>query len=138
MLSVHIKMTGTTEALLKFKALDLGLHDYSNDVYASQGAVLGVRWPALSSATTKYKAKNYSQYATTPLIRTGLMKQSYKYKASPVGVVISNDAPYFKYHQSTEPRSKIPYRPTMAINEPVKLIIKTIIEADIKAKMELA
>ena len=153
MLNVVVKATGTNDAIVKFKALDLSMRNFtapmtaigkslteyfSNDVYASQGGVLGSAWPTLSLATTKYKAKNFPQYDTTPLIRTGLMKKSYTYNVTPNSVVISNTAPYFKYHQSTQPRSKIPYRPSMGINDPVKLIITTIIKADIEAKMEAA
>lgn len=150
MLQVEIKVQGTSEAIANLAKLNVELLDYkealtaigksvthyfANDVFATQGGALGVVWPTLAASTVKEKIKHYPAYANSPLVRSGAMQQSFTYEASSHEVVITNDAPYFKYHQSTEARSKIPRRAMMGINEPVKTMIKTILEADVALKV---
>lgn len=153
MLNVQINIQGTPELINKFKRLNSGLTDfspamteigklvedyYSGQVFSSQGAVLGLKWPTLKATTIKNKLKHYPQYATTPLIRTGAMKNSFKSKPTRKDVTISNTAEYFKYHQSTAARSKLPRRAMMSINKDVKSIVKQVIEADIAKKLRTA
>jgi phage gpG-like protein len=151
MLNVDIHITGTADVIAKFKRLNLSLTDfkpimekvgsevskyYRGQVFASQGGVFGVKWPTTLAATTKYKLKHYPQYATTPLIRTGDMQNSFRFDADNNSVTISNPTPYFKYHQSSAARkSNLPRRQMMGINNPVKSIVRQIIDADIKAKL---
>jgi hypothetical protein len=153
MLKVEIRISGDAALVGRLDALKIGLRDftapltvigeelknyYGNDVFATQGGAIGIPWPTLAASTVKQKLRKYPTYASTPLIRTGKMKSSFRAKVSPVSLEISNDAPYFKYHQSTAPRSKIPYRPMMAINTEVKSIIQRVIQADVDAKVAAA
>jgi phage gpG-like protein len=153
MLLIEVHLIGYQRTIKKLQMVGSGLHNfygamteiggelsnyYSGQVFDSQGAVLGVPWPTLAASTVLYKRKYYPRYATTPLIRTGVMRDSFRSRASARKVVIDNPTPYFKYHQSTAPRSKIPYRPMMGINQDVRNIVKKIIEADIRRKIEAA
>lgn len=53
-------------------------------------------------------------------------------------VTIGNKMDYFKYHQSSAPRSKLPRRVMMSTGGNVKTIIGDIIQADIEGKIEKA
>lgn len=151
MLTVEVRITGAKEMIAKLKQINTSLLNfreplaqigkelesyYSNNVFSDQGASLGVRWPTLAAKTIMYKKKHYPQYATTPLIATGTMKDSFVSKATINTVTVTNTAPQFKYHQSSAARKKIPYRPMMGINDDVKTIVKTILQADITQKLQ--
>jgi hypothetical protein len=150
-LSIEAKLSGDAKFMSKLKGLGnldrLDFHQalekvgkgmtsyYSNEVFASQGGVLGTPWEHLADSTQAYKILHYTQYAAVPLMATGAMKDSFTSKAGPRQLVISNSAPYFVYHQSSAPRSKLPRRQMLGINTPIKTIIKTVILADLEAKI---
>ena len=153
MLSVTIKVNGSEEVINKLRRLGTGLKDfgeafgmlgselanyYSEVSFSDQGGNLGVRWPTLAASTVKYKLKYYPQYATKPLVRTGTMQGSFRSEASAQRLRIFNTAPYYIYHQSTEARTKIPWRPMMLVNDDAMNIIKKILIADIERKIEAA
>lgn len=108
---------------------------YSEEPLESRGGVFGTPWAQLAKSTQAYKKKHYRQYTTVPLMRTGTMMRSFKFAAGPRALIVSNPTPYFAYHQSTETRHKIPWRPMMWINQPVKDIIETTIKADIDERI---
>lgn len=150
MIEVTVKITGDKELIKRLQNLNRSLIDFrpsmqqigkelsqyfGGQVFSSQGGVLGVVWPTLAASTRKYKMKYYPEYAATPLIATGTMKGSFESNAGSRDVVIKNTAPYFKYHNSTEPRKKIPYRPMMLVNDDVKRIVRTVIQNDVKEKV---
>lgn len=150
-LSIKVKITGTDQELAKLKKLGDGFQDfsvamkligdevtkyYSGQVFASQGGIIGERWPALNANYAKSKAKRYPGRGI--LIATGTMQQSFKSLATAKKVLIYNTAPYFKYHQSTKARTKIPYRPMMKIDNDVKNIVRQIMNQDIQRKIEAA
>jgi len=108
---------------------------YGGEAFKSQGGVYAIPWPRLAPATQAYKIKHYRQYTTVPLMATGTMSRSFIYKATSRTLTIGNTAPYFMYHQSTAPRTKIPWRPMMLINTPIKDTIKAVITDDINAKI---
>lgn len=155
-LDVTIKISGDKELIDKLNRFKESLMDFKDamgdighalgdgdegyfpgQVFASQGGVLGVTWPTNKMRTMMYKRKHVSSSsATTTLIRTGDMQKSFKYEATKDGVKITNTAPYFKYHQSGEPRTKMPYRPMIGINDDVKSIVKKILQKDMDAKVE--
>lgn len=147
MLSIDVQISGDKAAIKKLEAISHNIKDlrgplslvgkalkfyFANESFASQGGAIGTKWPKLADSTVRYKRKHYPQYAATPLIRTGKMQKSFTYKSQRDGLVISNTAPQFKYHQSSAPRHKIPYRPMMAASSPVVAIVKTIIEKEIQ------
>lgn len=107
---------------------------YFQDVnFASQGGVVGYVWPRLSPKYSVWKAKHYP--GRGPLVRTGAMQHAFDYSANSTSVHIQNLMPYAKYHDSTAPRTKMPYRPLTGVNEPIKNLIKDVIEKDIRNKL---
>jgi len=65
-----------------------------------------VSWPLLAESTRKQKQK--LGYSLKPLQREGFMKRSLNYEVS--GGLYVSGVDYLKYHQSDEPRTKIPER----------------------------
>ena len=109
---------------------------FSNQGFSSQGGVFGSPWPPLSTRTLTSKNKSYP--GRPPLVRTGQMQNSFEFNASSSSVVIGNTSPHFKYHQSTLPRRKLPRRPTMGINDPIRRIITEHIHNEIRKKIASA
>lgn len=110
---------------------------FSNQVFASQGGALGERWDPLKPKTKLDKAKKYP--GAQPLVRTGEMKNSFEDEYPNLNsVVIGNTAPWFPYHQSKAPRSKLPRRPMMSTGGNVKSIVAKIIDADVRNKLTKA
>lgn len=142
-LSVVVGVSGDAQFMRKLETLgktwfewkealnDTGEHlraYFSGQVFSSQGGVLGTPWAELSASTQAQKAKHYQQYDTVPLIRTGKMQDSFAYHATATKLEITNTADYFKYHQSSEARHKIPRRRMFGINNDVKEIIRKAFE----------
>lgn len=138
---------------------------YSGQVFASQGAVLGHPWPPLSPVTLlarghsgnglKFESSRQANFAGYLLSRrlqigggsslnfniledTGTMRRSFYADTTATSVTIGNTAPYFKYHQSSAPRHKIPYRPMLGINDDIQAIVHDIIQSDLDQKIEAA
>lgn len=57
------------------------------------------------------------------LVKTGAMRSSFSHTVDPAQAVITNWAPYFKYHQSSAPRKKLPRRVMMKLTEPLRTAI---------------
>lgn len=96
---------------LKGAMTDVGTHAkkyFGGQVFSSRGGVLGATWPRLSPAYAAQKAKHYP--GRPILVRTGVMQKSFVSSPSSMSVTIANDAPWFKYHQSSAARKKIPRR----------------------------
>lgn len=150
-MQVTITITGNKQVKTKMKKLGTSLLDFSdamkligkevgqyyqNEAFNSQGGVYGRAWQKLSPKTVAAKARLYPQYTNVPLVATGTMRDSFTSVSSKSTVIISNKSPYYKYHQSTAPRTIMPRRKMAGINEPVKAIVKRLIEHDIKRKLE--
>jgi hypothetical protein len=88
---------------------------FSKDVFETQGAAIGEQWKRLSPYTVAQKARQ--GYPAQPLVRTGAMQSGFQSIVSSDQAVIYNTADYFKYHQSNQPRSKLPRRVMMKIAE---------------------
>lgn len=157
--TVHATITGTEQEIAKLQRFGVKLHDFSRAMqqigdlavkyystypFNSNGGVFGTPWPALNPIYAKRKAvgvlhglnKGKDAYpGRNILVRTGVMQGSFIATPDQQSVTISNTAPYFKYHESTEPRTKIPYRPMLEINNDVKGIIEQVIKQDIQDKI---
>lgn len=94
---------------------------FGGEVFDTQGAVIGEKWKRLSPYTVAQKARQ--GFPPDPLVRTGAMKRGFKAIVTSEQVVIGNTQDYFKYHQSNKPRSKIPRRRMMKLNEQMKQMI---------------
>ncbi len=147
--SMTIKVSGTADIHRKLKRLGTSLYDlrgsmmdignevgkyYSNQGFNSQGGVFGAIWKPLTTSSRNQKAKKFP--GRPPLVRTGKMRDSFTYVASNNQVLIGNSMDYFKYHQSTLPRNKLPRRQMMGVNSAVQRIIKERIQDDVKRKIQ--
>lgn len=150
---VSIEIRGSAEVRRKLKRLGPSLTNfrsamgdigqdvteyYQNTAFASQGGVFGKVWARLRPSTINYKSKNYPQYVNAPLLATGAMRDGFTYTPGQTSVLITNTAPYYKYHQSTAQRSKLPRRQMAGINQPVKEIVRERLREDIKKKIRSA
>lgn len=149
MLSMEIRITGSADAVKKLDKFgsslfnlrdamnDIGeqaAHYYGNQGFLSQGGVFGAKWAPLSA---KYAAKKAKMYPGRPtLVRTGKMLSGFRFSADDQSVLVTNRMPYFKYHQSTAPRSKIPRRATMGINSAIKRIVRDTVQEEVRKKLK--
>lgn len=149
MLQVSVKVSGGQETAARLTKLGQNLYlfksamesigkatdeYFSSFPFTSQGGVFNDVWASLNAKYRLSKAKKYP--GAPPLVASGKMKKSFTYSATNTGVTISNTADYFKYHQSTEARHKIPRRPMIEVNNAVLEIIGSIIQADIQKKIK--
>ena len=70
------------------------------------GGSPSVSWPLLAESTKRQKAKG--DYSMKPMQREGLLKRSLSFEVT--GGLYVSGLNYLKYHQSDEPRTKIPER----------------------------
>lgn len=95
---------------------------FGGEVFTSEGAVLGERWKG---------GPNYNR-----LQRSGRMRRSFKAKSNKLSVMIWNAADYFKYHQSKQPRRKLPRRIMMKLTNQLKNKIVQIIHAGVYKRVK--
>lgn len=121
-----------TEWELAIKKSVLTLKDiFENDVFKTEGQAIGERWSPLSRAYAEQKRQRYGDQPI--LVATGKMRKSFKATWNPYKGVVWNTAAYFKYHQSNQPRSKIPRRVMMKLgNQQRELIVKNFQELAVK------
>lgn len=101
------------------KSADMLIGVFSKDVFATEGAAIGERWQRLSPYTVAQKARlGYGGKGI--LERTGKMRRSFTSVVASDQAVIRNTADYFKYHQSNQPRKKLPRRVIMKLGEQQK------------------
>lgn len=73
----------------------------------------GKSYELLAESTRKQKEKQ--GFSLKPLQRTGLMKQSLEFEVS--GGLYMTGVDYIKYHQSDEPREKLPQRKVFTVED---------------------
>lgn len=96
---------------------------FSTDVFTTRGGVIQESWASLSPYTLATKARR--GLPSAPLIATGAMQKGFKSAVTSDQAVIYNTADYFKYHQSNQPRKKLPRRVMMKIaNKQKEMIVK--------------
>lgn len=150
-LKISVTVTGVEENISKLKKLgqtmvlfDRAWNDIgtavtayvAGQVFASRGGVLDEGWPELDSEYALRKAKKYP--GRSPLVLTGAMQKGFRHETDSHGVTIFNTQEYFAYHQSDEPRSRLPRRVMLKANDPIRNIVAQIIDKDIKTKIQKA
>lgn len=126
--SVHINIAGDKEVAKMLESVALEMRDlkpamqdigkylksfFAGEVFASRGSIINHPWMRLSDDYAARKAKKYP--GRSLLVRTGTMQRSFHYKSAPMQVEISNSAKHFVYHQSSDGRTIMPYRPMMDV-----------------------
>jgi phage gpG-like protein len=117
---LQFRIEGKTELSRKFRGISTDVKNwkpqmkkvgdylikvFSGPVFTSRGAEIGEPWKA---------RKDNNPW---PLLqRTGKMRKSFKYQAQTAQVTILNTTDYFKYHQSKQPRRKLPRRVMMKLD----------------------
>lgn len=77
-------------------------------------------WPLLAESTKRQKAKQ--GYSMKPLQREGLLKRSLSFEVT--GGLYVSGLDYLKYHQSDEPRTRLPERKVYTVEPDDYLDIK--------------
>ncbi len=96
---------------------------FANDVFNTQGAVIGEHWNPLSPRYLAQKVK--AGYPAEPLVRTGAMKNAFQTIVKADSATVWNAIAYFKYHQSNKPRHVLPRRVMMKLgNEQKEMVVK--------------
>lgn len=151
MLQFQVEIKGSKETRQRLKRIGTGLFDlrhsmnqigseagryYANQGFNSQGGVFGASWSPLARTTILRKSKKYP--GRPPMVATGKMRNSFTYSASSRQVLIGNKVDYFKYHQSTAPRRRLPRRAMMGVNDPIKRMVRDVITKEIHGKIRSA
>lgn len=94
---------------------------FSGPVFDTQGAEVDETWSPLSRAYALRKAKLYPNKGI--LEATGTMRNAFVSRFDATSATIWNTASYFKYHQSKQPRTKMPRRVMMKLTENLKQLV---------------
>jgi phage gpG-like protein len=96
---------------------------FSNDVFNTQGRAIQESWKPLSRAYAYQKAQKYPGKGI--LEATGKMRKSFQSIFKPDYAEVWNSIYYFKYHQSNQPRSKLPRRVMMKLgNQQREMVVR--------------
>lgn len=94
---------------------------FSYDVFESEGEAIDETWSPLAKAYALRKEKKYPGMGI--LQATGTMRDSFMSQADSTSLKIWNAAEYFKYHQSSAPRTKLPRRVMMKLTENLREMV---------------
>lgn len=99
------------------------LRHFVDEQFETEGGYASGGWPALAESTVEHKAK----YDLDPRIlhATGTLRASLTRKFDPQHIehlsvdslIFGSTVSYGIYHQSSRPRTKIPFRPPIAVTE---------------------
>jgi phage gpG-like protein len=96
---------------------------FGYDVFESQGEAIDEPWQELSPAYAKQKERRFP--GTGILEATGAMRDSFMQAADSTSLRVWNAMEYFKFHQSNQPRTRMPRRAMMRLTQQLReLVIK--------------
>ena len=131
-MNLELKVEGTKELIAAFEKVQDGVADLRKNAiwfkvqqaaykeikaqFAGEGIGPSGKWKELSSPYKEYKAKKYGD---VPILQaSGRLWKSLTREnddavvdKQPLEMTLGTTVPYAKYHQSKEPRKKIPFRP---------------------------
>lgn len=108
---------GITNFETPLRGIGSELQKTFQDNFSQEGALFG-GW-----------AERKQDYPWPILNRTGRMRQGFQQNLGPQELTIRNVVPYFKYHQSNKPRTKLPRRVMMKIDQDRKVFIQRTFQA---------
>ena len=94
---------------------------FSGPVFETEGQEIDEKWSPLSKAYALRKTKKFP--GTKILEATGNMRASFMSKYDSMSATIWNATEYFKYHQSKEPREKLPRRVMMKLTDSLREMV---------------
>jgi phage gpG-like protein len=132
------KLNKFSDQLLNFR-VELGeigkdlLEFYSNQVFTSQGIALVGKWKKLNEQYRNRKGREFPGAGI--LQREGTMRRSFQRTTTRNALTIFNETDYFKYHQSSEPRTKLPRRQMIGITNEKKRVIVDILQSGLQKRI---
>jgi hypothetical protein len=154
MTQVVIQIRGQKETIDRLKRVGAGISDfsdafhttgkrltqfYSTVPFATEGGVFGRPWARLAPSTSLRKAglgKSGGSYDGRGILdATGNMKRSFGFSSGRAFARIYNNTSYFKYHQSSAPRHKLPRRVMMMMDRERENMVRDIIKAELHKKL---
>lgn len=134
MLKYRVTITGLKEFHGKTKELKEKLKDNTDvmekvgkwflsflteDVFATEGGALDSPWPELSPSTVADKV--LSGYAGRGILqRTGTLQKGWQLYPTSTYALLKNPVPYAIYHDSDEPRTRLPQRKLVKFSSRVR------------------
>lgn len=107
---------------------------FQDDVFETEGQAIEETWDALTAA---YAARKEKQYGDQGILQaTGTMRNSFWKQIDTTSLIIGNDTPYFKFHQSNEPRTKLPRRAMLKLTNDMKQQIVSLFQQQILATLQ--
>jgi len=97
---------------------------FGGEVFDTEGAAIKEKWVG---------GKSYNR-----LQRSGRMRRSFKAKSDKLSASIWNATDYFKYHQSKQPRRKLPRRIMMKLTNQLKNKIIQIFHAGVYKRVKIS
>ena len=94
---------------------------FSYDVFETEGGAIDEAWAPLSPAYEVQKERHFP--GQNILTASGLMRDSFTSMIDSTSLTIGNSAEYFKYHQSSAPRTKMPRRVMMTLTENMREMV---------------
>ena len=110
------RLSDFREPLEKSAQLVLTDVDYN---FSTEGSLSG-GWQPLARSTVKGRLREGFGGEHPILQRTGRLRGSFSSRVTATKAVITSDSPYFVYHQSRQPRTKIPRRAMLLLTERTK------------------
>lgn len=96
---------------------------FTDDVFRTEGSVIDEKWNPLKPRYLAQKLKD--GYPADTLVKTGRMQNGFQHLVKSDYAEVWNSTQYFKYHQSSEPRKKLPRRVMMKLgNKQKEMIVK--------------
>jgi len=124
-MSFNITVKGIDGLVKQFDKLDKGLDNFSKPLkladqylnreiqknFSTEGSTLSDGWSPLAPSTIKRKKGGKM------LVDSGKMKKSFQSQLTRMRLVISNPTEYFKYHQSSKSRKRLPRRQMLGLKQ---------------------
>ena len=119
------------------KAADLILSDVQTN-FDTEGGLAGSvtgggKWQALKEGTIAGRIRE--GYGAGPILqRTGALRKSFYSLVNEKQALVTSRSPYFAYHQSRMPRTKIPRRVMLILREDTKRNIREVFQKFLRIK----
>jgi len=143
--AINVRVEGSSELAVRLRKFGTSILDLTNsmddigrylqtfisgEVFASRGGVIGEPWAPLNDNYAAWKARTFP--GRPPLVRTGLMQRSFRYKSTPLTSSLWNETDYFDFHDNG---NGVPQRVMTKLDEQRVRRIGEFIGDDIAQKM---
>lgn len=109
---------------------------YSTRVFDLEGQMFGNRWAPVRPVYDTFKRTHALLFGTLQF--SGKMQGSFDSSVTDTEGEVSNSASYFVYHQSSAPRSKLPRRRMIGIDDTQKKYVLQVFRKGVTSKIKQA